>query len=141
MGITSCPQGRVKKRVLVAFQRRGTLQRARMIREQNTAAATWLLVACLSVVVITADAEGCAHTNHRDLAEAGMCPPIKIHVPYPGFNGNYGVNAMYHHAGVKRDTVWYQHAVPLSAEHPAAILMLSKAVGANGAVAWKLVRQ
>lgn len=94
----------------------------------------------MSVVVITADAEGCAQVDSQQVAESGMCPPIKVHVPYPGFDGNYGVNAMYHHAGVKHGAVWYQHAVPLSAEHPASTLSILKNADKEQ-VTWKLVRR
>jgi len=110
-----------------------------------------LVVAVLSVVVMVADgAEGCAQVGTGEMAEAGSCPPVKVHVPYPGFSGVYGVNAMYRHAGVKpytdpidgtlRNASWYAHNVALSAEHPASLLQLYKTYTGNTAV-WKLVRR
>jgi hypothetical protein len=91
--------------------------------------ATQLVVTWLAIVVMTADAEeglSCETLSPRAMRASGACPPIRVRVPFPGFGGDHGVDAMYTYHGSAQG---YTHAVPKSLKHSGMKISLLKSKG------------
>jgi len=109
------------------------------------------MAACLSVFCVTAGAEEgppCEDLGTDSISQPGVCPPVRVSVPFPGFEGNHGVDAIYTHVGATQDTdlesgasaIYKHHVVDNSDAGQHQSISLEKAVDEDGNSRWRVVR-